>query len=94
MSWFDFLFRPQEHHLSYKELEDTNTEDSLVGFNTRASEKRGRNRLNARRTSLPKVLEEENVAINFSREREPQSYDDGARIADDSVDEPFWRRLR
>ena len=91
MAWWNG--RDDEASDSYGELEESNTEESLHGYNTGALFKRNKKREQALEEERRQTLEEEQEAIRLSRERNPQSKQDGKNIADESVNEGFWRRF-
>ena len=87
----------EEAKESYRQLRNSNTEGeegSLKGYNSGAKRKRDKERQDALEEERRQTLEEEREAIRLSRERNPQTRQDGENIADETVNEGFWSRFR
>jgi len=64
-----------------------------IGFNDEAMKIRGRDRRNAKETEPDQVIYEEEKALELGKDREFEVSEQGEQLAQDAIDQPFWKRL-
>jgi hypothetical protein len=97
MGWLDGNKRKElsDSHAELRESLGGKNAQPYGGFNNRAEELREGSRDDLKKESYEnadKIIEEEEEATEKARNRKPVSSDDGAGIAEEVVDKPWWKR--
>lgn len=95
MFWREEKDKSRDLENSRQNLEEELDEGmSLLGFNRKAEELRDgrRGNLSIDDGNARQIIEEETEATDKARKKKPRGEADGEDLADEVVDQPWWRR--